>query len=249
MSGAPAGKDANSTTRDVYAWANSTPWSLARTALQASARVFLWGPPGVGKSYLTTAAGRPCCCVTLCDDHTVQELVGHYLPEGQVFRWHDGPLAQAMRAGNLLVLNEIARASGAVQDFLIGVLDSRDAGGVALPTGEQLVAADGFAVVATSNSAPEVLDPALRSRFDVEIHLTLPNPELITIFNLEIRGLGDALADSFTDPARAIDPRKLLAMIRLVKRGLATRHAAAMCFGASAPDLLASLSARGIRLP
>ena len=157
--------------RDVYVWANTTPWSLARAALQSSARVFLWGPPGVGKSYLTASAGRSPFSVTLCDDHTVQELVGHYLPEGHVFRWHDGPVALAMRHGAMLVLNEVGRASGAVQDFLLGVLDSREAGGVALPSGERLLGGAGFAVVATSNTAPDTLDPALRSRFEVEIHL------------------------------------------------------------------------------
>jgi len=234
--------------RDVYAWANTTPWALARTALRSSARVFLWGPPGVGKSFLTTAAGRAVYVVTLCDDQTVQELVGHYLPDGRVFRWHDGPVALAMREGAVLVLNEIVRASGAVQDFLLGVLDGREAGGIALPSGDRLLAAPRFAVVATSNTGPDALDAALRSRFDVEIHLSLPNPELITVLNLEVRGLGDALADSFADPTRAIDPRKLLAMVRLVRQGIALRAAAAMCFGANAPDLLAALSARGVIL-
>ena len=212
-----------SSIRDMHVWANTTPWSLARTALQSSARVFLWGPPGVGKSYLTASAERPTFSVTLCDDHTVQELVGHYVPEGPVFRWHDGPVATAMRQGALLVLNEVSRASSAVQDFLLGVLDSPEAGGVALPSGEQLIAAPGFAVVATSNCSPDALDPAMRSRFDVEIHLPLPNPELVTSLNLQIRGLGDALADSFKDPPRAIDPRRLLALARFVKSGVPTR--------------------------
>lgn len=239
----------SSNTRDVYTWANATPWSLARVAVDSSPRVFLWGPPGVGKTFLTATAGRPCYSVTLCDDHTVQELIGHYLPEGRVFRWHDGPVALAMREGVLLVLNEIGRASGAVQDFLLGVLDSREAGGVALPTGERLLAAPGFAVVATSNSSADVLDPALRSRFDVEVHLPMPNPALVATLNLQVRGLGDALADSFTDPARALDPRRLLALVRLLEQQVPVRSAAAMCFGAQAPDLLAALSARGVRLP
>ena len=239
----------NKQARDVYAWANTTPWSLARVAIERSPRVFLGGPPGVGKSYLTATASRARFQVTLCDDQTVQELVGHYLPRGQEFHWHDGPVALAMRQGALLVLNEIGRASGAVQDFLLGVLDSREAGGVALPSGEALLAAPGFAVVATSNGSPEGLDPALRSRFDAEIHLPMPNPALVTTLNLEVRGLGDALADSFKDPARALDPRRLLALVGLLKRGVEARWAAVICFGESAPDLLGALSARGVRLP
>ena len=233
---------------DVFHWAGTTPWHLARVALDSSSRVFFWGPPGVGKSYLTLNAGRACFQVTLCDDQTVQELIGHYLPRGQEFRWHDGPVALAMRQGARLVLNEIGRASGAVQDFLLAVLDGQGVNTVALPTGEQLQASAGFTVVATSNSPPETLDPALRSRFDAEVHLPSPNPMLIATLNQEFRGLGEALADSFKDPSRALDPRKLLAVVRLIKSGVASRQAAALCFGDRAPDLMAALRARGIQL-
>ena len=44
---------------DIYTWAGSAPWQLARLALDSSSRVFFWGPPGIGKSYLTLTTGRP----------------------------------------------------------------------------------------------------------------------------------------------------------------------------------------------
>jgi MoxR-like ATPase len=233
---------------DVYSWSNATPWSLARTAIERSPRVFLWGPPGIGKSHLTVVGHRTFHQVTMCEDQTVQELVGHYLPDGQRFRWHDGPVALAMRGGALLVLNEIGRASGAVLDFLLGVLDSREVSAVALPSGEHLRPAPGFTVVATSNSSPEPLDPALRSRFGVEVYLPAPNPALVAAVNREVRGLGDALAASFEDPVRALDPRRVIELARLVKCGVPPRVSAALCFGDRAPDVLAALSARGVIL-
>lgn len=233
---------------DVYAWSNATPWSLAGVALEHSTRVFLWGPPGVGKSYITLAGRKQPFQVTLCEDQTMQELIGHYVPDGRRFQWHDGPVALAMRSGSVLVLNEIGRASGAVLDFLLGVLDSREVSGVALPSGERLVPAPGFSVVATSNNSPQALDPALRSRFEVEIHLPAPNPALVESLNRRVRGLGDALAASFEDPARALDPRKVMALVGLLKRGVPPRQAAALCFGDRAPDVAAALGARGVVL-
>lgn len=236
-------------TNDVYAWSKATPWSLGRIAIARSPRVFLWGPPGVGKSHLTLSSPRPFFQVTLCEDQSVQELMGHFLPDGLQFRWHDGPGALAMRAGALLVLNEISRASGAVLDFLLAVLDSGDVGAVALPSGEQLRAAPGFSVIATSNSSPETLDPALRSRFEVEVCLPVPNPALIAALNRPFGGLGDALAASFQDPERALDPRKVLGFVRFVTMGVPTRQAAVLSFGDRAPDVMAALSAHGVVLP
>jgi MoxR-like ATPase len=53
-----------------------------------------------------------------------------------------------------------------------------------LPTGENFKPAKGFAVVATANTSPDWLDPALRSRFEVEIELRDPNPGVIVRLNI-----------------------------------------------------------------
>jgi hypothetical protein len=149
-------------TARLHVWAGTTEWMLLGIALQVSARVYCSGPPGIGKSFLAANDPRPAYPVTLSDDLTVQDLVGHYLPDGNKFVWHDGPVAMAMKEGARLILNELHLGSGAVRDFLLGVLDRQDIGGIAMPNGERLVARDGFDVVATSNSPPSVLTSALR---------------------------------------------------------------------------------------
>jgi MoxR-like ATPase len=229
-------------------WAGvRSSWDLIEALRERVSRMYFWGPPGVGKSYAALRA-RSAVQITLSGDLTVQELVGMYVPEGAVFKWHDGPIAIAMRAGGLLVINEIGRASDAVRDMLLAVLDDPAVASLALPSGGDLRPAPGFCVVATANTPPEELDPALRSRFEIEIHLHVPNPALVACLNECVRGLGDALLDSFTDPDRALDPRKLLTLGRLVRRGVRPRQAAFAVFGLRGPDVIAALSASGVRL-
>ena len=119
---------------------------------------------------------------------------------------------------------------------------------MSLPTGEALVPAEGFSVIGTSNSPPEDLDPALRSRFEVEIHLPEPAPAIVARMNQSAVGLGEALADSYRDPQHSLDPRKLLSFVSLRKAGVPSRQAALMVFGQRAPDVMAALSARGVKI-
>jgi hypothetical protein len=94
-------------TARLHVWAGTTEWMLLGIALQVSARVYCSGPPGIGKSFLAANDPRPAYPVTLSDDLTVQDLVGHYLPDGNKFVWHDGPVAMAMKEGARLILNEL----------------------------------------------------------------------------------------------------------------------------------------------
>jgi len=230
-------------------WAGlNSNWELVEPALASASRIYVFGPPGIGKSHLTLHSGVAVFQVTPSDDISVQELAGHYLPEGNVFRWHDGPVTTAARQGALLILNEITRASGAVQDFLLGILDSPEVAVITLPTGENFKPAKGFAVVATANTPPDRLDPALRSRFEVEIELRDPNPGVIARLNRVIAGLGDVLRDSFKDPTRALDPRKVLSFGNLVRSGVPPRQAAILTFGERALDVIQAMTARGVKL-
>ncbi|MBM3736382.1 MAG: AAA family ATPase [Acidobacteria bacterium] len=232
-----------------WQWAGvDSPWTLAEKALGRLGRIYLWGPPGVGKSFLAAKAAPNRFQLTLSDDHTVQELMGHYVPDGTVFRWHEGPVCQAFREGCPLVLNEIGRASAAVQDFLLGVLDSHDVARITLPSGAHLRPSPGFSVIATSNSPPDELEAALRSRFEAEIHVGRPHPDLCALLEAELPGLGEALDDSFNDPERALDPRRLLSFAGLRRANLPAREAACLAFGERAPDVIAALSARGLKL-
>jgi MoxR-like ATPase len=235
---------------DASEWAGvASVWELAGVAIAKLSRVFLWGPPGVGKSYLASRAGNSPVQVTLAEDLTVQELMGHWVPARVDWHFHLGPISRAYQDGSILVLNEIGRASGSVQDFLLGVLDSRDVASLALPNGELLTPADSFKVVGTSNSSPDQLDPALRSRFEAEIHLPVPNGRLIEELDWRCQGLGAALADSYLDPERALDPRRVASFINLVCRAVPARQAALLTLAERAPDFLAALQARGVRLP
>src|SRR5258708_918568 len=77
----------------------------------------VWGPPGVGK---TLGACRlrnhgETLSITLSEDIVSQELMGHYIPRGNEFVWHDGPVTTAVREGYNVVVNELGRASAAVK--------------------------------------------------------------------------------------------------------------------------------------
>jgi len=231
-------------------WAGAASiWALAEIAVAKLSRVFLWGPPGVGKSYLASRAGGCPVQVTLAEDLTVQELMGHWVPDRVEWHFHLGPVSRAYQDGRVLVLNEIGRASGAVQDFLLGVLDNRDVASLALPNGQLLTPAAGFKVFGTSNTGPEQLDPALRSRFEAEIHLPVPNSALVEELDRRCHGLGGALVDSYLDPERALDPRRVASFVSLLGQSIPARQAALLTLAERAPDFLSALQARGVKLP
>jgi len=234
---------------DLAKWAQvESEWTLAETAVANLARVILHGPPGVGKTHLASRVG-PALSITLCEDLSVQEIGGHYLPNGTQWSFHYGPVSTAFKEGLPLLIHEMGRASGAVHDFMLAVLDCPDVARLTLPSGETILPGAGFKVIATSNSSPETLDPALRSRFQAEVHLRTPHPELVRRFELLYPRLGRAFADSFKDPERAIDPRRLLSFVELLQKQVALRRAAALTFVDSAPDVLAAFSAAGVRFP
>ncbi|GAA5984033.1 hypothetical protein JCM10908_006021 [Rhodotorula pacifica] len=91
-----------------------------------------------------------------------------------LFEWHDGPLVQAMRGGDLILLDEISLADDSVLERLNSVLEPSRTLVLAEKGGRDLddirvVGASGFEILATMNPGGDFgkkeLSPALRNRF------------------------------------------------------------------------------------
>jgi len=225
---------------------NNKQWQLAIALMQAVPRVYLWGPPGIGKTHAAydaaRAAGKAVYSCTLTDDDCVQEVIGCPIPQGDRFVWQDGPIVRAMREGALLVINEVSRASSAIKDKLLAVLDDPEIAEITLPHGERVRPASGFAVIGTANTDTSSLDPALADRFDATVELRGPHPQLVDLLEAHQPGLGRTVLDSYADVARAVSPRSALAYVRLVcSAGWQPKEAAAAIWSDRSADVLTAI--------
>ena len=101
-------------------------------ALQLGKPVLLEGSPGVGKTSLVMAiakaAGHRVVRLNLSEQTDIMDLFGSDLPvEGSVgqFAWRDGPLLEALRNGDWVLLDELNLASQSVLEGLNACLDHR----------------------------------------------------------------------------------------------------------------------------
>jgi midasin (ATPase involved in ribosome maturation) len=209
-------------------------WDLVERVLASEMLrcIYLHGPPGIGKTYCAYhkgRLGRGCWSLALTPETPASELRGHYLPRGDAWLWHDGPVIQAMRAGGRIVLNEPAHASDDVLAFLHPVLESPATARLGLPTGETVVPAEGFHVVLCDNSPPDELPPALRDRFDAVLEIREPHPEALALLSDPLR---EAARRTFAlEPERRVSLRGWLVLERLrLEFGLAL--ACLVLFGA-----------------
>jgi MoxR-like ATPase len=134
--------------------------------------VMLTGPTGCGKTrlvrHVSADLGRSLITVSCHDDLSASDLLGRYLVVGGDVRWVDGPLTTAVRHGVVCHLDEVAEARRDTLAVLHSVLDDRRE--LYLDrSGESIVAAEGFALMASYNpesrSLLKELKPSFRHRF------------------------------------------------------------------------------------
>jgi MoxR-like ATPase len=148
--------------------------------LRAGRNVLLEGPVGVGKTHLALAVaggiGLPVFRVDGDGRYTDQKLVGWFDPPAVLARGYGadsflpGPLVEAMRAGGVLLVNELNRLPEGVQNVLLPAIDERF---VAVPRLGTVRASAPFRVIATMNPrefvATSHLSEALLDRFELVV--------------------------------------------------------------------------------
>lgn len=145
--------------------------------------LLLKGPTGCGKTrfvaHMAARLGRPLHTVACHDDLSAADLIGRYLLKGGETVWVDGPLTRAVREGAICYLDEVVEARKDVTVVLHPLTDDRRI----LPidrTGEELVAAPGFMLVASYNPGYQnilkTLKPSTRQRF-ISVEFSFPAPE------------------------------------------------------------------------
>ena len=232
---------------------NPTPritWELVEKLLASSAvdRIYLWGPPGIGKTWVAYHKGRierGVYAITLTPETPASELRGHFLPKGSEVVWHDGPVLRAMREGARLVINEPSHASEDALAFLYPILEFHETARITLPTGETVKPAPGFNVVLTDNSPPDDLPPALRDRFDVTLEVKEPHPEALQALSEPLR---EAARRSLgLEAERRVSLRRWLVLDRL-RHELGLAEASLAVLGVErGPQILDAIQLAGAR--
>jgi MoxR-like ATPase len=152
-------------------------WDVLAHSLRHLNRVILIGPPGTGKSTTAMQTARINFRVTMTESTTREDLIGMFhLIQGET-KWIDGPVVQAMRLGQPVLIDEIDRYSQEVASMLYSILDDKPH--VDLPTGEIVHAKPGYKVVMTSNEPPEMLPAAIFDRIEGIFIASVPHEDAI----------------------------------------------------------------------
>ena len=231
---------------------NNDCWSMVSSVLGRSRRVLLYGPPGTGKTYsdvkhnsTMNMEGKPNVFqITMTEDTAAANLEGFYKPNNSGgFEWHDGIAIQSWRNGGRLIINEIDHASPDAMTFLHAILDDQDIAMLTLnnDTKETVRPAEGFQVVATTNSPPESLPLALKDRFPVKIYVDSIHPKAMEQFPDEWHKVinDTTLID---DPEERISVRAWKEFFDLQEKGFKKSQAGRLVFGDKADELVDAIT-------
>lgn len=146
--------------------------ALFETAHERGLPLLLKGPTGCGKTrfveHMAAKLGKPLYTVACHDDLSAADLIGRYLLKGGETVWVDGPLTRAVREGGICYLDEVVEARKDVTVVLHPLTDTRRTLMIDR-TGEELVAPEGFMLVASYNpgyqNVLKRLKPSTRQRF------------------------------------------------------------------------------------
>jgi|TARA_Y100000114_G_C11663140_1_gene280015 MoxR-like ATPase len=225
---------------------------MVSSVLGRSRRVLLYGPPGTGKTYSAVKQNAPMNMegkpnvfqITMTEDTAAANLEGFYKPNNSGgFEWHDGIAIQSWRNGGRLIINEIDHASPDAMTFLHAILDDQDIAMLTLnnDTKETVRPAEGFQVVATTNSPPESLPLALKDRFPVKIYVDSIHPKAMEQFPDEWHKVinDTTLID---DPEERISVRAWKEFFDLQEKGFKKSQAGRLVFGDKADELVDAIT-------
>ncbi len=224
--------------------------------------VLLKGPTGCGKTrfveHMAWRLGRPLVTVACHDDLSASDLTGRYLIRGGETVWVDGPLAVAARIGAICYLDEVVEAR---EDTIVVIHPLTDDRKV-LPvdkTGEVIVAAHGFQLVASYNPgyqhALKDLKPSTRQRF-VSLDFDFPAAAIEAQIVAHESGVKSSVAASLVEVAHRVrrlrdqglaegpGTRLLVSAGRLIAEGIPRARACQVAIAAALtddPDLLAAI--------
>tara|TARA_R110000787_G_scaffold114936_1_gene224799 strand:+ start:1696 stop:2427 length:732 start_codon:yes stop_codon:yes gene_type:complete len=229
-------------------------WELVESVLGKSRRVLLYGPPGTGKTYSAVKTNTPKAYsksaeeeidniyqITMTEDTASANLEGFYKPSSTgTFEWHDGIAIQSWKNGGRLIINEIDHASPDAMTFLHAILDDQEIAMLTLNNDNKdtVKPAEGFQVVATTNSTPESLPLALKDRFPVRIHVDTIHPKAMEGFDAKWHGV---ITDTslIEDDEERISIRTWAEFFRLQKEsGFTESEAGELVFADKAEEII-----------
>lgn len=207
-------------------------------------RALLIGPPGTGKSKTGMIAADTDYELTMTEGTAVEDVIGMFQLKNNETVWVDGPAVSAMRVGKKLVINEIDHYATEIGSLLYALMDDNPS--IMLPTGERVVAASGYGVIATSNANITSLPEAIVDRCDVVIAATKPHPEALKLLedSKMVATVSNYFATIDTKPWTFSRKPTLRVMraFKMLKPIVGETVAAELAFGNSATEIISVMS-------